>query len=173
MRRTIAVLFFLLVASSFWAHQNGIIQWEDKNGSAVHTKKTTPVSGEPAPKQEKTSIYKWVDKNGVSHFSDRKPTDKEKKTERIAAEYYKVTTIKLNKDTSSGSSKKTKKNVKKRKKIRKKSAKRKTKNNVVIYTASWCGYCRQAVAFLRSHNIPFKEYDIDRDKAICFPQDAI
>jgi len=34
---------------------------------------------------------------------------------------------------------------------------------VVIYTASWCGYCRQAKAFLREQNVPFVERDIERE----------
>ena len=34
---------------------------------------------------------------------------------------------------------------------------------VIIYGASWCGACHQAAAFLRSHNIPFVEHDIERE----------
>jgi glutaredoxin len=32
---------------------------------------------------------------------------------------------------------------------------------VRIYTAVWCGYCRQAKAYLNSHGIAYDEYDID------------
>lgn len=34
---------------------------------------------------------------------------------------------------------------------------------VVVYGASWCGACRQAKAYLASHQIPFVEKDIERD----------
>jgi glutaredoxin len=32
---------------------------------------------------------------------------------------------------------------------------------VVLYSASWCGYCRQAKAYLSSKAIAFQEIDID------------
>lgn len=36
---------------------------------------------------------------------------------------------------------------------------------VEIYTTAWCGYCKQAVGFLRSQRIPFTEYDVEKDPA--------
>jgi glutaredoxin len=36
-------------------------------------------------------------------------------------------------------------------------------NLVTIYTASWCGVCKQAKAFLRSKGIPFVERDVEKD----------
>lgn len=35
--------------------------------------------------------------------------------------------------------------------------------DVTIYGASWCGACRGAAAYLRSHNVPFVEKDIEKD----------
>ena len=32
---------------------------------------------------------------------------------------------------------------------------------VRIYTAVWCGYCRQAKAYLNARGIPYDEYDIE------------
>ena len=32
---------------------------------------------------------------------------------------------------------------------------------VTVYTAFWCPDCRTAKRFLQSHNIPFKEVDIE------------
>jgi glutaredoxin len=34
---------------------------------------------------------------------------------------------------------------------------------VIIYGASWCGPCHQAAAYLKEHNIPFIERDIEKD----------
>jgi glutaredoxin len=36
---------------------------------------------------------------------------------------------------------------------------------VELYTTSWCPYCKKAANFFRSKGIPFKEYDIEKDKA--------
>ena len=32
---------------------------------------------------------------------------------------------------------------------------------LIVYTAFWCGDCRQAKRFLARHNIPYKEVDIE------------
>ena len=37
-----------------------------------------------------------------------------------------------------------------------------TKQNVVLYTTSWCPYCRKARSFFQQANIPFTEYDIEK-----------
>jgi glutaredoxin len=36
----------------------------------------------------------------------------------------------------------------------------------VLYMAEWCGYCRQAKAFLASRNIPYREFDIDTQEGL-------
>ncbi len=36
---------------------------------------------------------------------------------------------------------------------------------VELYTTSWCRYCEKAREFFRSRNIPFTEYDIEKDKS--------
>ena len=35
------------------------------------------------------------------------------------------------------------------------------KDRVVFYSASWCGYCKQARSFMRSRQVAFVEYDIE------------
>lgn len=35
------------------------------------------------------------------------------------------------------------------------------RNQVTLFTAPWCGYCRQAKSYLGEHNIPYTEYNID------------
>lgn len=34
---------------------------------------------------------------------------------------------------------------------------------VTLFTATWCGYCQQAKAYLNQHRIQFNEMDIDTD----------
>ncbi len=36
-----------------------------------------------------------------------------------------------------------------------------TEKVVVVYGTSWCGHCKNARAYLTSHNIDFTDYDID------------
>ena len=35
---------------------------------------------------------------------------------------------------------------------------------VVIYTAAWCGVCRQAKAYFRNNGIAYREYDIEKSR---------
>ncbi len=35
------------------------------------------------------------------------------------------------------------------------------KAKVVLYSAGWCGICKRARAYLRSHGIPFDEHDVE------------
>ena len=35
------------------------------------------------------------------------------------------------------------------------------KGKVVLYRTAWCGYCKQAAAYMRQRNIPFVERDIE------------
>ena len=36
---------------------------------------------------------------------------------------------------------------------------------VELYVTSWCGYCRKALGYLKSKNIPYVAYDIEKDSA--------
>ncbi len=33
---------------------------------------------------------------------------------------------------------------------------------VVIYTAAWCPFCKNLKAYLRAHDIPYREYDVEK-----------
>jgi glutaredoxin len=37
-------------------------------------------------------------------------------------------------------------------------------NEVILYTTSWCPYCKKAKEFFKSRNIYFTEYDIEKDR---------
>lgn len=88
-------------------------------------------------------IYQWVDENGKRHFSDRKPVDYKHATKinlkinsykEISYEDY-PSSIKTN-DADAKS--------------------------IVMYSASWCGYCRKAREYFRKNNIQFVEYDVEK-----------
>ncbi len=36
------------------------------------------------------------------------------------------------------------------------------KTRVILYSTSWCGYCKRARSFMRQKNISFDEYDIEK-----------
>lgn len=36
------------------------------------------------------------------------------------------------------------------------------RKQVVLYATDWCGYCKQARAFLEKHNVRFTEVDIEK-----------
>lgn len=36
---------------------------------------------------------------------------------------------------------------------------------VVLYATDWCGYCKQARAFLAQHNVRYTEVDIEKSRA--------
>ncbi|WP_163831169.1 glutaredoxin family protein [Spartinivicinus ruber] len=91
-------------------------------------------------------IYRWVDKNGKVHFSDKKPQHKP------------ASTIDINQTN-------TYQNIE-LKPLGPSSVKSSNKRNrgVVMYSAEWCGYCKVARNYFQSNKIPFKEYDIDKNE---------
>jgi glutaredoxin len=34
-------------------------------------------------------------------------------------------------------------------------------SGIVLYSAAWCGYCKQAKAYLAGKGIPYQEFDVD------------
>lgn len=32
---------------------------------------------------------------------------------------------------------------------------------LIVYSSPWCGDCREAKAFLKKHNIPYREIDVE------------
>ena len=108
-------------------------------------------------------MYKWTDDNGVVHFSDAPPangrqvdtlkTTGTETTERDVGPIYPQndsqpdeeqdeTETGYNEDTSDD----------------------RFSDEVELFTTSWCPYCKNAVAFLRSNNIAFREYDVEKDR---------
>lgn len=90
-------------------------------------------------------LFKWVDEQGNIHYGDHPPQNAnlESITGKISS-YGKVSVQPLpgepkndNKPAASAKS-------------------------VIMYSTSWCGFCKKAKSHFRSNNIPFKEYDIEK-----------
>jgi glutaredoxin len=97
-------------------------------------------------------IYKWVDDKGEMHISDSPPPAAKSSGE-----------IKVYKDSEGNSLDTAPVPVRKKEESRP-ALERKKKADVVLYTTSWCPYCRKARDYLRSRGIDFIEYDIEQDK---------
>ncbi|MGD1153860.1 MAG: glutaredoxin family protein [Syntrophales bacterium] len=97
-------------------------------------------------------MYKWVDDKGEMHITDSPPPAAKSPGE-----------IKVYKDSQEDSLDTPPASVRKKEESRP-SFERKKNADVVLYTTSWCPYCRKARDYLRSRGIDFIEYDIEKDK---------
>lgn len=84
-------------------------------------------------------IFRWVDEGGAVHFGDRPPSER-------AAEQVE---LRINTYTA----------------VSYESSAIDTGTRVVMYSTTWCGYCKKARRYFESHAIPFTEYDVERDAA--------
>jgi glutaredoxin len=99
-------------------------------------------------------VYKWIDDAGRVHYGD-KPSDSSASTvvkSRITS--YDAVTY-TNNTQSSGSSAANK------------------KETLVMYSTSWCGYCKKARQYFISQGIPFQEYDIEKNLQAKHDYDAL
>jgi glutaredoxin len=101
-------------------------------------------------------MYKWVDENGVVHFSDTPPYDADNSDIDTLPTYSTPENNVYSHENNSTESKDNRSSptdsvIKKPK--------------VELYTTSWCPWCKKAKAFFRSRGIVFVEYDIEKDKA--------
>ncbi len=93
-------------------------------------------------------MYKWVDENGVTQYTDTPPAN-DKPTLEIRGEissYTSPSVEPLPEDFFSHLAK---------------PARRK---RVVMYSAEWCGVCKRAKSYFQKKKIAFAEYDIDKSE---------
>ncbi len=88
-------------------------------------------------------IYTWTDAQGRVHFGDKPAENDQAETVNVQINTFEsVTYQSLDKGlpaSAEGSGK------------------------VVMYATQWCGVCRKARRYFNDNNIPFIEYDIDKD----------
>lgn len=113
-------------------------------------------------------IYKWVDENGVTHYSDS-PT--EDIPEIVEAENDEIqsddpapaNTPPLPDKTREGTLDSDFFDILDETQDSKEEVAAVTPS-VEIYETSWCGYCKKAKDFFRSRGIDFVTYDIEKDQ---------
>jgi len=84
-------------------------------------------------------IYKWTDENGKVHFGDANSKPLGKNVEKLSVEINTYTNVTY-------------------------EVTRTKSDRVIMYSASWCGYCKKAREYFNRNNISFTEYDIDKDQ---------
>ena len=93
-------------------------------------------------------IYRWVDGDGKVHFSNEQP--KEVQSEQMKIQVNSLESISISDSEFL--------------KERERKANLSSARKVVMYSASWCGYCRAARNYFRQEKIPFEEYDVENSK---------
>jgi glutaredoxin len=95
------------------------------------------------PVAASAELYKWVDANGKVHYSDSAPADI--KSQKLDLKVNSIAgppvVSKLPPAPSAGTA---------------------TAQRVRLLSASWCGYCKRAAAYLRSRGTPFEELDVEK-----------
>lgn len=86
---------------------------------------------------EAGEIHQWKDAQGQVHFGDRAPTNTVSTVVKVKPNVY------------------TSPNIEALGKLVQRS------EQVVMYSASWCGYCNKARSYFNRHGVAFSEYDIE------------
>lgn len=86
-------------------------------------------------------VYKWKDADGKVHYSNQPPSNSGATQVKDRIGSYRGPAVV---SEASGAA---------------------AKDSVTIYSAAWCGYCKQAKAYLTGRGIPFTERDVDQSDA--------
>ncbi|KPJ94953.1 MAG: hypothetical protein AMJ53_04020 [Gammaproteobacteria bacterium SG8_11] len=82
-------------------------------------------------------IYKWTDEQGNVYFTDRPPPNQTTEKIEVKINSYTSPTI-VDIDSMFGKT-----------------------DKIVMYSTSWCGYCRKARNYFKANKIAFEEYDVE------------
>jgi len=92
---------------------------------------------------EAGEIYKWTGADGRTQFSDHPPRHLEVETVDIRINTY------TGPPTISGNE------------LYKTPGESEANKKVIIYTTTWCGVCKKAKSYFKTHGIPYQEYDVE------------
>lgn len=103
-----------------------------------------------ASTQGLAQLYKWTDENGKVHYGDSPPQGArlQEITGKVSS-YTSVSVEAFRYEPPSGASE---------------TAPGAKAGNVVMYSTSWCGYCKKAAAHFRKNKIPYTEHDIEKSE---------
>ncbi len=93
-------------------------------------------------------LYKWTDEQGRIHYSDKAPDHGKGKAAVIRIESYSGPAVVSTLEKSTPAAQAGQPTA--------------AKGRVKLLTTSWCGYCRQARAYLNSRGIPFEDLDVEK-----------
>jgi glutaredoxin len=93
-------------------------------------------------------LYKWVDDNGATHYGDKPPKKAELKKITGTVSSFKTVEVQPFKFDPALVTFPSKSKGK----------------PVIMYSTSWCGYCKKARQHFTRNKIPFQEYDIEKSK---------
>lgn len=97
-------------------------------------------------------VYKYVDKNGQVHFTDRRTAQGNSERVELAP---------INSIKSPRISQQKRFKTDSRKNLKEFLG---SKQPVVMYSAEWCGVCKKAKKYFKARRIPYRELDIDKNK---------
>jgi glutaredoxin len=89
-------------------------------------------------------IYKWLDDQGNVQFGDRPPPEKRLDPIELRINTYSAPEIVYTPPEPRN--------------------KQGRKPKVVMYSAEWCGVCKQAKSHFKKNKVRYKEYDIDKSE---------
>ncbi len=114
-------------------------------------------------------LYKWVDDDGIVHFSDEPPSaDRAQDIESMPSSPpspEKPSPAPARADTSAPAQAPAAEQAPAKKPVQ--------HPKVELYVTTWCKYCRMASNYLRSKRVPFVEYNIEKDGAAAKRREAL
>jgi glutaredoxin len=83
-------------------------------------------------------VYRWVDRDGVTHFGDR--------PEASWAERVEIDPLARSGSVVASSE----------------ALEAEQQPMIIMYSAEWCGVCKQAKAYFSKHNVNYSDYDVEK-----------
>jgi len=110
----------------------------------------------------RAEIYKWVDEDGATYFSDQPPQNMGSvgEVKSMPTRHYQAPTPSHLDDDNMDRSKGRPGEFQ-----RDEDERAPRTPEVELYTTRWCGYCGKAREYFRARGISFTEYDIERDES--------
>lgn len=93
-------------------------------------------------------LYKWVDSKGTIHYGDHPPKKAELKQITGNISSFKTVDVEPFKYDPALVT----------------AGKKSNGKSVIMYSTSWCGYCKRARQHFKRNNIPYQEHDIEKSK---------